>query len=76
MNAAVNSNNTIDALSAFKSKFWGQYYCAKHCLNTISKQGSITLTSGIASQKGYNGFSTTAAINGAIESLVKTLAIE
>ncbi|RAP30775.1 short chain dehydrogenase [Candidatus Marinamargulisbacteria bacterium SCGC AG-414-C22] len=76
VNSLFTSPNTMDALHAFNNKFWGQYYCAKHCLSTISNKGSIILTSGIASQKGYKGFSTTAAINGAIESLVKTLAIE
>ncbi len=61
---------------AFEAKFWGQYYLARHCLPSISKDGSILLTSGIASSRGYKGYSGIAAINGAIESLVKTLAVE
>ena len=61
---------------AFESKFWGQYNLVLHCLKTISKQGSIVLTSGIASKRSYKGFSGVAAINGAIESLVKSLSGE
>lgn len=61
---------------AFEAKFWGQYFLARHCLSTISREGSILLTSGIASHRGYTGFSGIAAINGAVESLVKTLAVE
>ena len=65
-----------DARSAFDSKFWGQYNLVHQCLKTISKQGSIVLTSGIASNRGYKGFSGIAAINGAVESFVKSLSSE
>lgn len=61
---------------AFDSKFWGQYNLVRHCLNDISPQGSIVLTSGIASKRGYKGFSGMAAINGAIESFVKSVSGE
>ncbi len=74
--SAFSLSNTNDARNAFDSKYWGQYYLTKHCLPYISKSGSITLTSGIASQRGYSGFSTTAAINGAVESFVKSVAGE
>jgi NAD(P)-dependent dehydrogenase (short-subunit alcohol dehydrogenase family) len=69
--AAVNSHK-----SAFDTKYWGQYYLALHAVRSNSISKSITLTSGIASSRGYVGFSGTAAINGAIESLVKSLAVE
>ncbi len=42
---------TNEARMAFDAKFWGQYNLTRHCLNTISQQGSIVLTSGIAAQK-------------------------
>lgn len=61
---------------AFEAKYWGQCYVARHCLPYLSKEGSILLTSGIASSRGYQGYSGIAAINGAIESLVKALAVE
>ena len=69
-------SNVEDAKRAFDAKFWGQYQLIRHSLNTISKDGCIVLTSGIASNRGYRGFSGTAAINGAIESLVGSLSVE
>ncbi|MBL4584604.1 MAG: SDR family oxidoreductase [Pseudomonadales bacterium] len=65
-----------DSRAAFDAKFWGQYILARYCLDTISAKGSIVFTSGIAAVRGYQGFSCTAAINGAIESLTKSLAVE
>ena len=69
-------SDTSNARAAFESKFWGQYNLVRHGLKNISSQGSIVLTSGIASSRGYSGFSGTAAINGAIESLVKSVSGE
>ena len=69
-------SKSLDTRKAFEAKFWGQYHLARHCLQTISKNGSIVLTSGIAAERGYSGFAGTASINGAIESLVKSLSVE
>jgi NAD(P)-dependent dehydrogenase (short-subunit alcohol dehydrogenase family) len=69
-------SDTAEVRNAFDGKFWGQYYLARHCLSKIKAGGSITLTSGIASRRGYRGFSGTAAINGAIESFVASVAGE
>lgn len=73
---SFSSADINKARDAFDAKFWGQYYLSRHCLSAISPSGSILLTSGIASQRGYSGFSIVAAINGAVESLVKSLAVE
>ncbi len=62
--------------AAFDAKYWGQYFLALHAIRTNSVSSSIIFTSGIAASRGYIGFSGTAAINGAIESLVKSLAVE
>ena len=69
-------SETSNVRDAFDAKFWGQYNLVRHCLSYISKEGSIILTSGIASKRSYMGFSGTAAINGAVESLVKSLSGE
>ena len=69
--ADVNSHQ-----AAFDAKYWGQYYLVLHAITSNSVTQSIILTSGIAAARGYAGFSGTAAINGAIESLVKSLAVE
>lgn len=74
--STLSESDITDTRAAFDGKFWGQYYLTKHCLPYISKSGSITLTSGIASRRGYEGFSSTAAINGAIESFVTSVAGE
>ena len=68
--------HSSEVRKAFEAKYWGQYNVARHSLPYLSKEGSILLTSGIASSRGYKGYSGIAAINGAIESLVKTLAVE
>ena len=65
-----------DTRNAFEAKFWGQYQLVRHCLQTLSKDGCIILTSGIAANRSYKGFSGTAAMNGAIESLVCSLSVE
>ena len=64
------------ARHAFDAKFWGQYYLARYGAPKIRHGGSITLTSGIGGQKPYLGYSTITVINGAIDALCKTLAIE
>lgn len=67
---------TCDHKTAFDAKYWGQYFLTLHAIRSNAVNNSIILTSGIAAAKGYKGFSGTAAINGAIESLVKSLATE
>lgn len=60
----------------FEVKFWGQYRALRAALPHISRQGSVTLLSGYLYRKPASGFSAFAAVNGAIEALVKVLAIE
>lgn len=67
---------TETARKVFDSKFWGQYYAAKYGAPKINTGGSITFFSGVASQKPLPGRTAIAAINGAIEGLCRTLAIE
>jgi NAD(P)-dependent dehydrogenase (short-subunit alcohol dehydrogenase family) len=60
----------------FEVKFWGQYRAVRAALPHISRHGSLTLLSGYLFRKPTAGFSAFAAVNGAIEALVKVLAIE
>jgi NAD(P)-dependent dehydrogenase (short-subunit alcohol dehydrogenase family) len=62
--------------AAFDVKFWGQYLATKHAAPHLSHDGSITLTSGTASQRAYLGYSSVAAMNAATEALAKNLAVE
>lgn len=76
LTAQFETSDTNNTRNAFEAKYWGQYYLARHCLKTIAADGSILLTSGIAASRGYCGFSGTAAMNGAVEALIRSLAVE
>ena len=69
-------NEVGAAITAFDAKFWGQYRLAKHGVRYIRQNGSIAFTSGIASRRGYLGYSAVTAMNAATEALAKALAIE
>ncbi len=60
----------------FESKFWGQYRAARHAARQIREGGSITFFSGVAAKKPIPGFSSFAAVNGAINALCRALAVE
>jgi len=60
----------------YEVKFWGQYRAIRAALPQLSREGSIVLLSGYLYRKPCVGFSPFAAVNGAIEALVKVLAIE
>jgi NAD(P)-dependent dehydrogenase (short-subunit alcohol dehydrogenase family) len=65
-----------DFRNFFEVKFWGQYRALRAALGHISRAGSVTLLSGFLYRKPSPGFSAFAAVNGAIEALIKVLAIE
>ncbi len=60
----------------FESKFWGQYFAARYGAPRIQPGGSITMFAGVASEKPLPGLVAYAAVNGAIEGLCRTLALE
>jgi len=66
-----------DAFRAFfEVKFWGQFRAIRAAQPHIARAGSITLLSGYLFRKPTPGFSAFSAVNGAIEGLVKVLALE
>jgi NAD(P)-dependent dehydrogenase (short-subunit alcohol dehydrogenase family) len=66
-----------DAFRAFfEVKFWGQFRAIRAAQPHIARAGSITLLSGYLFRKPAPGFSAFSAVNGAIEALVKVLALE
>ncbi|MDD5056341.1 MAG: SDR family oxidoreductase [Sideroxydans sp.] len=70
-------DNDLAAVSAaFDAKFWGQYRLAKHAVRHIRPHGSIVLTSGVAAQRSYPGYSIVSAMNAATEALARAIAIE
>jgi NAD(P)-dependent dehydrogenase (short-subunit alcohol dehydrogenase family) len=76
INTSFVDADTENVKKAFDGKFWTQFTIAKYAAKNINENGSITLTSGIVAKRGYKGLFWQAAINGAIESLVKSLAAE
>ena len=76
VNAPFLGMDTATARAVFETKFWGQYYAAKYGAPNIPSDGSITLFSGVASQKPVDGLSVLASVNGAIEALCRSLAVE
>ncbi|MFI6728526.1 SDR family oxidoreductase [Streptomyces sp. R-74717] len=61
---------------AFDAKFWAHLTTVKAALPHLAEDGSITLLGAITARAGLPGTSGVAAINGAVESLVKPLATE
>jgi NAD(P)-dependent dehydrogenase (short-subunit alcohol dehydrogenase family) len=67
----------LDALSAaFQSKFVSTARAIQAALPTLAKTGSITLVSAASAQCAVPGTAGLAAVNGAVETLVPTLALE
>ena len=69
-------NEVAAVHAAFEAKFWGQYRLAKHGAGYIRSNGSIVLTSGIASRRSYSGYSAVSAMNAATEAFSRSIAIE
>ncbi|WP_409290429.1 SDR family oxidoreductase [Peribacillus sp. SCS-37] len=64
------------AKEAFDSKFWGQYISVRSALPYLNKESSITLTSGVYGVRPPEGATTLAAINSAIDGLVRGLSVD
>ncbi|MFC5530451.1 SDR family oxidoreductase [Cohnella yongneupensis] len=64
------------AQTAFDSKFWGQYVTVKAAIPYLNKEGSISLTSGVYGKRPPKGASTLAAINSALEGLMRGLTVD
>ena len=62
--------------AGFEAKFFPQFLAAKLALPHLSQTGSITFVSAISARAANPGTSGLAAINGALEAMVKPLARE
>lgn len=60
----------------FDGKFWGQYNVAKYGAPKLPENGSLILFSGVIAFKAMEGASALGAVNAAISSLGRTLALE
>lgn len=61
---------------AFDAKFWGHLTTIQAALPHLAADGSITLIGAITARAGMPGTAGIAAVNGAVEALVKPLAAE
>eukprot|EP00873_Tetraselmis_striata_P009264 jgi/Tetstr1/429528/TSEL_019433.t1 len=65
-----------DVQRFFLSKYWGAYYCAHYGGKVLQDDGSITFFSGVLNRRPGLNCSPLAAINGAVEGLTRSLALE
>jgi NAD(P)-dependent dehydrogenase (short-subunit alcohol dehydrogenase family) len=65
-----------DVMRGVRSKLLGPIFAIQQATPRITGGGSITLTSGIAAHRPIPGGSVAASVNGAIESMVRALALE
>jgi NAD(P)-dependent dehydrogenase (short-subunit alcohol dehydrogenase family) len=64
------------AAGLFQVRFWGAVAVAKHAAASIAPGGSLTLTNGMAAHRPQKGLAVATAMAGAIEHLVRGLAVE
>ena len=64
------------AREAFESKFWGPFWACFDARPFIREGGSIVLYSGVAAVRPVKGYLMGASINGAINALTRSLALE
>ena len=65
-----------EAKARFDVRYWGAYLAVKFGQRKIRKEGSIVLSSGIASQRPMKGWSLGASVTGAMESFTRAMAID
>lgn len=78
-NLQLGSLVELDATSGkrfFDIRFWGAILSAKQAAAHLRPGGSITFTSGIASQRPHAGWAMGAAVTSAMEGLTRALAVE
>jgi len=70
----LKSLSVADAEFTMRSKFFGPYLCAKYA--ELDPEGSLTLFSGVLSQRPGTGMPILGAVNAAVEGLGRALALE
>ncbi len=71
-----NEIRTAALESAFKTKFWGYFFCVKYAAPYLGENSSILFTIGGAARSAIPGTAGLAAVNGAVMSMAFTLAKE
>ncbi len=76
MFVSIQDINLTEAQELLAVRFWGALAAVKHCCHTITKDGSITLTSGMIGHRPRKGTPMMAAVGGAVEHLTAGLAMD
>ena len=76
MFVSIQEITLTEAQELLAVRFWGALAAVKHCCHTITKDGSITLTSGMIGHRPRKGTSVMAAVGGAVEHLTAGLAMD
>lgn len=61
---------------SFETRFWPQLIAAQTSLDFVRKDGSLTIVSAVTGHLAFAGASGFGAVNGALEAMVPTLALE
>ena len=72
----IESMSMAHAQRLFAVRYWGAFASIKYGARNIRVGGSIVLTSGGVSQRPWKGASVSASMCGAVESLMRAMAIE
>lgn len=78
-NVGMGEFRTLDfdmLRQGFETKFWPQLIAAQSSLDFLRKDGSLTIVSAVTGHLAFSGASGFAAVNGALEAIVPTLALE
>lgn len=73
---SLEQMDSQSALQGFQSKFFGQYFVVKYGHKKLNTLGSMVLTGGVFSVRPRKDVGVLAAVNGAIESFVRAMALE
>lgn len=65
-----------NAREAFESKFWGPFWAAYDARTMMRRGGSVVFFSGVAAERTVKGYIMGGCINGALNALVRSLALE
>ncbi len=60
----------------FEAKFWPQLIAAQASLDSLRTDGSLTIVSAVTGHTAFAGAAGLAAVNGALEAMIPTLALE